>query len=105
MYVFVNECPPMDYDLEMTVLDHLGLFWDLEEALAALVQTRRDCNNPNICVYELVRTPEEQDAEDGWDKEDEEGCETPPGSPKILDLHDSVETMAANDLSNKLKNM
>jgi hypothetical protein len=68
-YVLVNEhFAKMPFGpLGMAVLDFEGLFETVEEALAARGKARRDHGNPNICIYELVKTPAEQEAEDGWD--------------------------------------
>jgi hypothetical protein len=59
MYVLVNEDP-------LGVLDFEGFFETVDEAIAARDQARREHSNPDICVYELVKTPAEQEAEVGW---------------------------------------
>jgi hypothetical protein len=63
MYVLVNEDP-------LGVLDFEGFFETLDEALEARDQSRREYSNPDICVYELVKTPAEQWTDAGWDDEE-----------------------------------
>jgi hypothetical protein len=97
MYVLVNE-----HSIEggIAVLDHGGVFVELEEAIQARDNRRKEHANPEICVYQLVKTPEDQEAGEGWDNEPEGDDDPKQPPPNRTD-----EAMANEEFLNMLKNM
>lgn len=93
MFVLVNENPEIGAcDYGMAMLDHLGMFEELKDALENRDKARKDWDNPNIHVYQLVWVREELDADEDWHEEDEEGPETPMENPKAYEPITPVKT-------------